>query len=102
MQVLTKDLVIQAYKETGLKPTTGSAQIHDGYCCPIGAVFCYLTGERTVDELSTDKAYTFFRNEFGIDRQFWLGFDGFQHPESDNSNPLFVLGRELRKELLGL
>ncbi len=113
MEILTKDIIKQAYEKTGLKPITVDilsirCNLENNECincgCPIGVLWCSEHGvpEKYLSSIQVEEIYTWFEKKYGHYRSFWLGFDGHQYDSGDSRaiRYLYDLGVEVRKELL--
>ena len=77
---ITPDMVLEAYRKTGLKPSRGNVVIHNNRCCPIGALAA-AQGKVAENSIGSN-CYTFVESYYGLEvgyvGLFWHGFDGFK------------------------
>jgi hypothetical protein len=71
------DLVIAAYRETGLRVGHGELFHDEGEACAIGVCYYQTNKRRCMDD--QEKGYAWFARHFGVSREwlreFWNGFD---------------------------
>lgn len=109
MKIITPEKVIQAYKETGLKPINGDFFNKNYTCaCPLSALYAHSKNkenpQQSLVELSQKSGLLEnIRKELGIEKDFDLekfyhGVDNLQHIGSNDTDE-FHLGNYIRLSL---
>jgi hypothetical protein len=102
VETLTREIILAAYEKSGLKPTEGFSLPIYGCVCPIGAIF--IADTKAGDNKYSKTVYDYFSSKYGVPYDFYAGFDNLVLIEANKikDQNLYELGKQMRKELLGL